>query len=61
MLIISVVPVYGSVPGNGIDYTLDIDREEIEIDLSGYANGVYKVVLYCDGSLVSSENLIINH
>ncbi|TDS58865.1 subtilase family protein [Myroides indicus] len=58
---ISVVPVYGGVPGNETNYVLNIDEQQMQIDLLGYANGVYKVILYCNGNLVSSENLIINH
>jgi len=39
---------------------LSLLESEIQIDVSGYIPGAYKVILYCDGTIVASENLLIN-
>lgn len=57
---LSILPLYGGTPGNGTNYSLDIDAQQVQIDLSGYANGLYKVILYCDGNFVASESLVIH-
>jgi hypothetical protein len=56
---IKIVPVYGTF-GNGTNYPININQNEIQIDLSGYIPGAYKVILYCDGDIVESKNLLIN-
>lgn len=39
---------------------LSLLESEIQIDVSGYIPGAYKVILYCDGTIVASKNLLIN-
>ena len=56
---IRIVPVYGA-SGNGTNYPVNINENEIQIDISGYILGAYKVILYCDGDMVESKNLLIN-
>lgn len=56
---VRIAPVYGA-SGNGTNYPVNINENEIQIDISGYAAGAYKVILYCDGTIVASENLLIN-
>lgn len=56
---IRIVPVYGA-SGNGTNYPVNINENEIQIDISGYIPGAYKVILYCDGDMVESKNLLIN-
>ena len=56
---IRIVPVYGA-SGNGTNYPVNINQNTIQIDLSGYIPGAYKVILYCDGIIVESRNLLIN-
>ena len=57
---ISIVPLY-LASGTPTNYPVDKSQNEIHIDISGFALGAYKVVLYCDGNIVDSENLIIGN
>lgn len=56
---IKIIPVYGA-SGNGTNYPVNVNQNTINIDLTGYVLGAYKVVLYCDGNIVESKNLLIN-
>lgn len=56
---ITIVPVYGA-SGNGTNYPINLNQNTIQIDISGYIPGSYKVILYCDGNMVESKNLLIN-
>ena len=44
---------------NGIsnNYIIDKDATEININLSNYPNGIYKVILVTDGAVVEMKNL----
>lgn len=57
---ITIVPLY-LASGTPTHYPVDKNQNEIHIDISGFALGAYKVVLYCDGNMVDSENLIIGN
>jgi len=39
---------------------LSLLESEIQIDVSGYIPGAYKVILYSDGNMVETKNLLIN-
>lgn len=56
---IRIVPVYGA-SGNGTSYPINLNQNTIQVDISGYIPGSYKVILYCDGNIVESKNLLIN-
>ena len=56
---IRIIPVYGA-SGNGTNYPINVNQNTIQIPLTGYSIGAYKVVLYCDGNMVESKNLLIN-
>lgn len=45
--------------GNSNNHILDIENTSITIDTSGYAYGLYSVVLVCNGEVQSSKNLVI--
>lgn len=57
---ITIVPLY-LASGTPTQYSVDKSQNVIHIDISGFALGAYKVVLYCDGNMVDSENLIIGN
>lgn len=42
------------------NYILNLTNTNIDINLSGYNSGLYRVVLFCDNQVIESKNLIIN-
>ena len=53
---LSIINLYGQV----VYEMLDIDDEQIVLDLSGRANGVYLIRLHKDKILLNSRLLVIN-
>ena len=43
--------------GNIDNYILDTQTSNISIDISGYSNGLYNLVLVCDGNVQNSITL----
>lgn len=54
---LSIVPI--SNGNSAIDYPLDSSLSNINIDISGYASGIYTVVLIVNGYIVDAETLSI--
>jgi subtilisin family serine protease len=46
--------------GNTSNYIIDIEENSHIIDLSGFATGLYSIILVCDGEIQGSKNLIKN-
>ena len=42
-----------------VDYMPHFSQDNIEIDLTGYASGVYYAILVCNGVVVDNKTLII--
>lgn len=49
--------VVSTVTGISNNYILDVAETAININVSGYAPGLYSVALVCDGEIVASKNL----
>jgi subtilisin family serine protease len=46
--------------GNTSNYIIDTEENSHTIDLSGFASGLYSIILVCDGEIQGSKNLIKN-
>lgn len=55
---ISIIPIYGAV-GNAIHYPVKRDDGFIHVDLSSFASGLYKVILYVDHNALDSKGLLV--
>ena len=42
-----------------VDYMPHFSQDNIEIDLTGYASGVYYAILVCNGVAVDTKTLVI--
>ena len=42
-----------------VDFMPHFSQDSIEIDLTGYASGVYYAILVCNGVVVDNKTLII--
>ncbi|WP_353158937.1 S8 family serine peptidase [Myroides odoratus] len=58
---ITLIPIYRGTLSNGVSYPLDISKNQITLDTSQYMSGMYKIMLYTDGKLLDSQNLIISN
>ncbi|MCP1996537.1 hypothetical protein [Flavobacterium sp. HSC-61S13] len=56
---ISIIPIYGAV-GNAVHYPVKGDDNFIHIDLSSFASGLYKIILYVDHNAVDSKSLLVD-
>lgn len=48
----------GNDTGIQRNYTIGLESNELNIDITEYATGYYAVSLVCDGQVVESKNLI---
>lgn len=46
--------------GNTGNYIIDAEEDSHTIDLSGFASGLYSIILVCDGEIQGSKNLVKN-
>lgn len=58
---VTLIPIYRGTPSNGVSYPLDISKNQITLDTSKYVSGMYKIMLYTDGKLIDSQNLVISN
>lgn len=52
---LQILSPFGTFSSN---YIIDVQQEEITIDISSYASGVYSAILVIDGVSVDSQNLL---
>ncbi|MBW3520328.1 S8/S53 family peptidase [Flavobacterium sp. NKUCC04_CG] len=57
-LILALAPLYG-VNGNSFQISLNSEENQLSYDVSNYLPGLYKVMLYCDGTVVDTKSLLI--
>lgn len=55
---ISITGYIGNDTGIQRNYTIGLESNELNIDITEYATGYYAVSLVCDGQVVESKNLI---
>ncbi len=55
------IMLVSTTSGASNNYIVNLNEQSISIDVSTYSNGIYSIVLICDGVAVDSKNLSIIH
>lgn len=54
------VMIVNNTTGSSDNYIIDTSLATIDVDLSIYQEGLYSVILVCDGEIQSSKTLVKN-
>ncbi len=55
------IMLVSTTSGASNNYIVNLNDQNTSIDVSTYPNGIYSIVLVCDGVAVDSKNLSITH